>query len=605
MAGSLLPQPKQTFTDDAGKPLSGGQIYTYAAGSLTPKATYQDQALTIANTNPVIANARGEVVLYGSGAYRVILKDKKGSVVWDRDNVESPSSTVSTGVSAVSAALAASGGAALVGFLQTSAASAGALARTLEDKGRDIISVRDFGAKGDGIADDTAAIQLAINYANNTARKGVFLPGGDYKVTSTITLGSGTLRGEGAAADSSSSPFSRLVAGTVGMTVLTCDSFSRLENFAIQGNENANIGVKWVGGARPYAANIEVVRCRKGSFVFAKTQNGTFINMCSRFSVRAFVLANGARNNNFFNCTSETNVAYYPAAGLGVPFDNTCLIEYVIDENDADYGGVGVTAAGNDRNNWFGGIHERSPCALRFSNLSGYALEQCETTSFYSVEFTPGEGTAPSGVLDTSSGFPNMVRFDGCSFILQSQTVPFSSGANGTVRFTDGCTFSGANNLPLRGISQKSNYISLFYIDTSKTAPNLNPDGGGSYAYDDATGIISMTSGTLGQGFALTPATHGSISNPLALNNVPGPKGFTAKATFTITEIIGGNPALVNVPMSGSPYRRQVGSYATPGTYELLINYGQNPLDSFGLTFTNNGNTSVKVKNVTVKPLGL
>lgn len=87
MAGSLLPQPKQTFQDNTGNPLAGGKIYTYAAGTLTPKDTYQDAGLTVANTNPVIANSRGEVVMYGSGQYRVILKDAQDNTIWDRDNI--------------------------------------------------------------------------------------------------------------------------------------------------------------------------------------------------------------------------------------------------------------------------------------------------------------------------------------------------------------------------------------------------------------------------------------------------------------------------------------------------------------------------------------
>ena len=88
MAGSLLPQPKQLFQDANWSPLIGGKIYTYAAGSLIPKTTFQDAALIAANTNPTICNARGEALMFGSGPYRFILKDAFDNVIYDVDNVE-------------------------------------------------------------------------------------------------------------------------------------------------------------------------------------------------------------------------------------------------------------------------------------------------------------------------------------------------------------------------------------------------------------------------------------------------------------------------------------------------------------------------------------
>lgn len=66
--------------------------------------------------------------------------------------------------------------------------------RTLADHSADIINVKDFGAKGDGKTDDTAAIAAAISYSHTTPYDGgkIYFPDGIYNISSTILLtGSG------------------------------------------------------------------------------------------------------------------------------------------------------------------------------------------------------------------------------------------------------------------------------------------------------------------------------------------------------------------------------------------------------------------------------
>lgn len=70
-----------------------------------------------------------------------------------------------------------------VNFLQSGAA---AVSRTVQSKLRDVVSVKDFGAVGDGVADDTAAIQAAVNACQ--AGGGVYIPEGRYKISDAILL---------------------------------------------------------------------------------------------------------------------------------------------------------------------------------------------------------------------------------------------------------------------------------------------------------------------------------------------------------------------------------------------------------------------------------
>jgi hypothetical protein len=89
-------------------------------------------------------------------------------------------------------------------------------ARSLANRFADVVNVKDFGAVGDGVADDTAAIQAAVNTG-----KTVYLPSGTYRTTSTINItGTGTgIYGDGPKAtkilaDISVTPVVRVNIGT-------------------------------------------------------------------------------------------------------------------------------------------------------------------------------------------------------------------------------------------------------------------------------------------------------------------------------------------------------------------------------------------------------
>ena len=71
------------------------------------------------------------------------------------------------------------------------AAALGSIEAAAQAPPRRRIDVRDFGAKGDGTADDTAAIQAAINAALEARIPAVHLPAGRYRTTDTIHLGYG------------------------------------------------------------------------------------------------------------------------------------------------------------------------------------------------------------------------------------------------------------------------------------------------------------------------------------------------------------------------------------------------------------------------------
>ena len=63
--------------DQYGKPVSGGRVYTYAAGTLNPLASYTDQSGTVPNANPVILDGAGraQIWLTANVPYKLVGRD--------------------------------------------------------------------------------------------------------------------------------------------------------------------------------------------------------------------------------------------------------------------------------------------------------------------------------------------------------------------------------------------------------------------------------------------------------------------------------------------------------------------------------------------------
>ena len=71
-----------------GKPLAGGKVYTYSAGTTTSKATYTTMAGTVANPNPVILDQNGKAKIFlGDGSYRLQIKDSNDALIDDIDQI--------------------------------------------------------------------------------------------------------------------------------------------------------------------------------------------------------------------------------------------------------------------------------------------------------------------------------------------------------------------------------------------------------------------------------------------------------------------------------------------------------------------------------------
>lgn len=83
---TLLPNGMQQFIDANGNPYANGKVYFYSNYPTCSvlKNTYQNEAGTILNTNPIILSAAGTATIFGVGAYCQVLKDQNGNTVWTK-----------------------------------------------------------------------------------------------------------------------------------------------------------------------------------------------------------------------------------------------------------------------------------------------------------------------------------------------------------------------------------------------------------------------------------------------------------------------------------------------------------------------------------------
>lgn len=79
------------FFDNNGIILSGGKLYTYAAGTTTPQVTFTSSSGNTNHTNPIILDSAGRVpggeIWITSQSYKFVLKDSTDVLIATYDNI--------------------------------------------------------------------------------------------------------------------------------------------------------------------------------------------------------------------------------------------------------------------------------------------------------------------------------------------------------------------------------------------------------------------------------------------------------------------------------------------------------------------------------------
>jgi hypothetical protein len=391
------------------------------------------------------------------------------------------------------ASIIAGWGSKLVAFLQ---AGIGAIARTVQDKLRERVSVMDFGAVGDYTTDDTAAIQLAVN-SFGAAGGTVWFPAGNYRITAVITLPANvSLLGEGA--------YSTLISPTTaGITV-----FKRIN--AVLGV--ANISIRGIGIDCAANANI----------------TGIAFTLCSDTDVQDVVFSGCRRNvdydrghtHNIINCVSRGTAGNKAGAmRLWSSVDTDYIFHVNVDGyNIRNVGngvqpqlcyvrrGVGVMLGGVQCNDGGATGGSREALVVFENDCQGCKVfNGISSATLSGVVFQTGTGVAVAPSLCTVQNFD----IDGSS-------LPISV-VNGTWIMVSGCNITASGTPSTAGAIylQAGNHImvdaNLFH---GYTAAN-------DCAIALAAGIsaVTITNNTIDQAYAGIWFVVSSLSGIRVLNN--------------------------------------------------------------------------------------
>lgn len=257
MSALSIQPPFPIFTESDGLPLENGYIWIGAAflpPQTNPIQVYWDAALTVQATQPIrtlggYPSRNGTPArLYVNAPYSILVQNKNGSTIYstqdspDRYSSDMISIVGFNGQTGTVADLTQNDGADWIGYQPPGAG----IARTAQEKMRDIVSVKDFGAVGDGVADDTSAIQSAINASAN-----VLLPPGTYKITklSIINKTDFLLIGYGARIEFTGAP----VNGTHALAIIQSSNIC-IAGLVIDGNNETR-------GALEGSHNVSIYGC--------------------------------------------------------------------------------------------------------------------------------------------------------------------------------------------------------------------------------------------------------------------------------------------------------------------------------------------------------
>lgn len=304
---------------------ASGKVFLYEPGTTTIVAGYKDDSLSEAWTTSgggIPLDAGGRVKIWIDDMIDVVVTDADGATVdtmlgynktrAEQVEVENDGFTGTLTDSSGAVSQGAGGKTNLDAILTSAATSAGGAdfmylvatggtARTIQAKFAEIwISVKDYGAVGNGVADDTSAIQAAINAVKALGGGVVYFPPGTYKTSSALSLTSATgVRYVGAGSRASTVATSSTTADTFLFT--GCTSCA-VENLRIAPNvANSGSGIELAGATVDFVINGLTMKSNHDVGILIAGTSNAYVTGSSIIGVVEDVYISGSNKPTVFN----------------------------------------------------------------------------------------------------------------------------------------------------------------------------------------------------------------------------------------------------------------------------------------------------------------
>ena len=415
-----------------------GRLSVYDNNTTTLASIYSDPELTTSLGNPITLDANGRTgnIYAADGArFTVSLQNSIATTIWTENDY--------------------------FGWLEdvvnVSYTPSGGTPRTIQSKLDERVSVEDFGAVGDGSADDLLAIQAAIDKVEAAGGGTVHLAAKTYAISGTLYVDdyNVTIEGAGAVGLYGGGKANVRAAAATTLKFTGASGATTMLKFTANRNDDGTLYARYGGGVK--GVFIDGQEAAGTGLELESWRNARFDDVCvgyvRDFGYKIWTLSNGvtagasdSQHNTFINCTYiEQNTAQTPVGmilGSGETSGGNASFNtfYNLQLSMGDAANQSALELEDTDNNYFYGARLGGDLIFHADDTGQLGgVQTARYNTFYSVECVQ-EIRAKATVAGSTSSFSNYMygvaeSNGGSTIAIENNAELFYTTSDGFGRF--------------------------------------------------------------------------------------------------------------------------------------------------------------------------